>query len=396
MKILKFVFLALIFFTLSFSKVSANRCCPEGMTRCDQSGNDMAACIRDGHRNAIGEGSDEWCGRLKYCGLNPVPCERYTSPSFECDEEGNAVSAGLSCEWAPLNNAESEYNGRPAYCVGGFATQQELQNSNVTFSCVDNCGGVLAQLANQLGNGGVQQAPTGGAQIGVGSDGTYYTCFTGDFDGSIKSTIQSCLQDKGIATAVGGGTGIILGVLVPGPNLITVPVLAVGGATIAESVMGECEPTIRATTRGYDLTCSADLRVELDLSTEAGNLESENDAWLLCQQIINPDQRQACENCYKADDDQKNIWTAVGCIDNKPTNMISSIIYVFIGLVGGISLLRILAASLVFVTSQGDVKKVSDAKEMITSSVIGIIVVIFSVTILQFIGSDILKIPGFG
>ncbi|MCL4208853.1 hypothetical protein KJZ63_04485 [Patescibacteria group bacterium] len=395
MKIVKFVFFALIFFVFSVSTVNANRCCPDGMTRCDGIGNDMIACVSDGHRNAVGQGSDEWCGRTTYQ-YGVLVKERYTSPSFECDAEGNPVTSALSCEWTPLNNAESEYNGRPAYCVGGFASEAELQNSNVTFSCVDNCGGVLAQLANRLGNGGIQQAPTGGAAVGVGDDGTYYTCFTGDFDNSIKSSIESCLQDKGIATAVGGGTGFILGALVPGPNVITVPVLAVGGATLARSVMGDCEPTIRATTRGYDLTCSADLRIDLNLDTEAGNLEASAHDWLICDQILDPTQKQACKSCYDGDDDQKNIWTAVGCIDNKPTNIISTIVNVFIGLVGGVSLLRILAASVIFVTSQGDVKKVTEAKEMISSSVVGIIVVIFSVTILQFIGSGILKIPGFG
>jgi len=33
---------------------------------------------------------------------------------------------------------------------------------------------------------------------------------------------------------------------------------------------------------------------------------------------------------------------------------------------------------------------------MITEAVVGVLFILFSVTILQFIGADVLKIPGFG
>lgn len=100
----------------------------------------------------------------------------------------------------------------------------------------------------------------------------------------------------------------------------------------------------------------------------------------------------ACNACYS----QKGIWTAVGCISQDPRSMISKIINIGIGILGGIFLLRVLAAGFTLTISQGDVKKTSEAKEMITESIIGVIFVIFSVTILQFIGAGVLKIPGFG
>lgn len=76
--------------------------------------------------------------------------------------------------------------------------------------------------------------------------------------------------------------------------------------------------------------------------------------------------------------------------------MISKLINIGIGILGGIFLLRVLAAGFTLTTSQGDVKKTSEAKEMITEAVIGVLFILFSVTILQFIGAGVLKIPGFG
>ncbi len=63
---------------------------------------------------------------------------------------------------------------------------------------------------------------------------------------------------------------------------------------------------------------------------------------------------------------------------------------------GGVALLTFLAAGFIFSTSQGDPKAYGKAKEMMTAAIVGILFVIFSITILQFIGYEILKIPGFG
>lgn len=390
------LFLFVSIFVLSNSLAQAERCCPDGMTRCDGVGNDMTACVSDGHRNIVGQGSDQWCGRTTFQ-YGVVVKERYTSPSFECDEGGNPVAQDLHCEWAPLNNEQNQYHGRPAYCVGGFPTEQALRNSTVAFSCIDNCGGALGQLANRIGSGGVQQGSTSNAEVGLSSDGTYYTCFTGDFDSSIKSAIESCLQDKGIATAVGGGTGFILGALVPGPNIVTIPLLAVGGATLAESVMGECEPTISAVTRGAGDSCNADLRIELNLDTQAGNLEGISDDYSICASNLGVSIEanspyQNCRSCYEAE----GIWTAAGCIHQNPRDMVSKVVSIGIGVLGGIFLLRVLAAGFTLTISQGDVKKTTEAKEMITEAIIGALFILFSVTILQFIGAGVLNIPGFG
>jgi hypothetical protein len=71
-------------------------------------------------------------------------------------------------------------------------------------------------------------------------------------------------------------------------------------------------------------------------------------------------------------------------------------IQIGLGLAGGIALLMIIAAGFLLTTSQNDPKKVTEAKELVTSAVIGLLFIVFSVTILQFIGVTILRIPGFG
>ncbi len=114
----------------------------------------------------------------------------------------------------------------------------------------------------------------------------------------------------------------------------------------------------------------------------------------ICKQIdISKPEYSFCMNCF----DKKGIWTAVGCIPTEsPTGIIQVIITIGLGLSGGVVLIMILVGSAMLSVSQGDPNKTKEAQEIITAAIIGLIFVIFSITILQFIGVSILKIPGFG
>lgn len=90
------------------------------------------------------------------------------------------------------------------------------------------------------------------------------------------------------------------------------------------------------------------------------------------------------------------LYTAVGCIGADSDSIVTRLVRIGLGIAGGVALLMILAGSFMFSTSQGDPKKASEAKELITSAVIGLVFIIFSVTLLQFIGVTILHLPGFG
>jgi hypothetical protein len=90
------------------------------------------------------------------------------------------------------------------------------------------------------------------------------------------------------------------------------------------------------------------------------------------------------------------IYTSLGCIGASSETIVTQLVRIGLGIAGGVALLMILAGAFIFSTSQGEPKKASEAKELITSAVLGLIFIIFSVTILQFIGVTILRIPGFG
>lgn len=101
-----------------------------------------------------------------------------------------------------------------------------------------------------------------------------------------------------------------------------------------------------------------------------------------------------CVGCMN----KQGIWTAVGCIqpgqDGK--GIITTVVRFAIGLAGAVALLIILWASFTLSISQGDPQKVSGARDWLTAAVMGLLFIIFGVTILQFIGVEILRIPGFG
>lgn len=125
--------------------------------------------------------------------------------------------------------------------------------------------------------------------------------------------------------------------------------------------------------------------------------DGETTTFKLCAQISDDALREKCQDCAGIDEsDAKGIWTAVGCIDRDPQNIIAHLITIGLGMGGGVSLLMILAASFILTTSQGEPKRTGEAKEMVTAAIVGLVFVIFSVTILQFIGVTILRIPGFG
>ncbi len=112
----------------------------------------------------------------------------------------------------------------------------------------------------------------------------------------------------------------------------------------------------------------------------------------LCAQIPDATLKDRCFECQ----DVGGIWTAVGCIPTNAKSITHAVIKIGLMVGGGVSLLIILAGSFSLAISRGDPKKTGESKEMITAALIGLIFIIFSVSILQFIGVQILHIPSFG
>lgn len=91
------------------------------------------------------------------------------------------------------------------------------------------------------------------------------------------------------------------------------------------------------------------------------------------------------------------IETAVGCVNVKdPSVFVAWFLKFAIGIGGGIAFLLMLFGAFQIMTSQGDPERLKAGKELITSALMGLLMIIFSVFLLQLIGVQILQIPGFG
>jgi len=91
----------------------------------------------------------------------------------------------------------------------------------------------------------------------------------------------------------------------------------------------------------------------------------------------------------------EELNTAIGCIPISDWNsIVSQIIKVALGVAGGVAFALILVAGFMIMTSQGDPKRLGAGQELLTSAVMGLILLIFSVYLLTIIGVKILEIPG--
>jgi hypothetical protein len=88
------------------------------------------------------------------------------------------------------------------------------------------------------------------------------------------------------------------------------------------------------------------------------------------------------------------INSAIGGISTEEGAFIKRIFSVLLSISGGIALLIIVLSGYKFLTSQGNPEKVKEAQERITSAIVGLIFLIFSIVVLEVIGVDILQIPG--
>ncbi|MFZ5438324.1 MAG: hypothetical protein ACOZAK_04710 [Patescibacteria group bacterium] len=133
-----------------------------------------------------------------------------------------------------------------------------------------------------------------------------------------------------------------------------------------------------------------DIRTDVSENVMVKNFE-------LCEQATAED-RDKCQACFGGETFNGNagVWTAIGCIPAKPDSIIKTFITVGLSVGGGATFLLILAGAFRLSVSQGDPQATKDAKEQITSAIIGMVFIIFSITMLRFIGVNLFQIPGFG
>lgn len=96
----------------------------------------------------------------------------------------------------------------------------------------------------------------------------------------------------------------------------------------------------------------------------------------------------------------EKLNSAIGCIpiltDGGENALLGWILQWAIGIGGGIAFLLIVYAGFMIMTSTGSPDRLQAGKELLTSALAGVILLIFSIFLLKLIGVDILKLPGFG
>ncbi|HSX58453.1 MAG TPA: pilin [Candidatus Saccharimonadales bacterium] len=97
---------------------------------------------------------------------------------------------------------------------------------------------------------------------------------------------------------------------------------------------------------------------------------------------------QTTNNCPS-----NTVCTGIGNISTDPEKLVTTLLTIALGIAGGVAFLLIVYGGFRLVFSQGDPKAVQEARDIITSAVVGLLIIIFSVFILNLIGVDILGLP---
>ena len=90
------------------------------------------------------------------------------------------------------------------------------------------------------------------------------------------------------------------------------------------------------------------------------------------------------------------VATALGCVPFAPQAFVTALMQFAAGIGGGIALILMIIGSFQVLTSAGNPEQIKKGREQFVAAAIGLVFIILSITILQIIGYDILKIPGFG
>lgn len=122
--------------------------------------------------------------------------------------------------------------------------------------------------------------------------------------------------------------------------------------------------------------------------------------FLVTQSLISPVKIVATElRCNpsggKAD---SGIETAIGCISvlDSPDVFLGAILKWAVGIGGGLAFILIVYAGFMIMSATGSPDRLKAGQELLTSALSGLILLVFSIFILKFIGVDILGLGAFG
>jgi hypothetical protein len=146
----------------------------------------------------------------------------------------------------------------------------------------------------------------------------------------------------------------------------------------------------------FTTTCQNPGNYNLSLRNASGD-ECKRSFKVDTSPILRPDINKFCDSKGNPTNDPSSgmLLTAIGCIPLSDQNaFITFVVRWFLGISGGISFVLIVYSGFLYMSSGGDKQKVGAAKELITATISGLVLIIFSVFILDLIGIRILRIPG--
>ena len=91
----------------------------------------------------------------------------------------------------------------------------------------------------------------------------------------------------------------------------------------------------------------------------------------------------------------QSLSTALGCIPYTRDAFTSALLGFIVSLAGAAALVIMLIATIIIMTAGGNPEQLKKGRELFTSAVVGLLFLIFSVSILRIIAGDIINLPGF-
>lgn len=85
-----------------------------------------------------------------------------------------------------------------------------------------------------------------------------------------------------------------------------------------------------------------------------------------------------------------NINTALGSVPTDPAPLAAWVLSKAVGMAGGVAFLLMLYGSFLFLISAGDQNKLQEATDVIMSAIAGLLMILFSIFLLNLIGVQIL------
>jgi len=113
-------------------------------------------------------------------------------------------------------------------------------------------------------------------------------------------------------------------------------------------------------------------------------------AYVTCSIIKDPANKAACEACFEKNitlHSSSFVWTGAGCVDNSQSGIITRVMQIGLGIMGGFSIWKLISAAILY--QLPDPAKHQQAKEEVTSVFWGIIMIVGAIVILRFIGVNI-------